>query len=57
MIKVQLAPKIRPAFKKKDDLGVKILILIGGRASTKSTAAADVVLAKTQAGGAVVVNS
>ena len=50
MIKVALAKKIRWAFKKKEELGVKILVLIGGRGSTKSTAAADVVLAKTQAG-------
>ena len=50
MIKIEIAPKIRWAFKKKEELGVKILILVGGRGSTKSTAAADVVLAKVQAG-------
>lgn len=50
MIKIEIAQKVRWAFKKKEDLGVKILILIGGRGSTKSTAAADVVLAKVQGG-------
>ena len=49
-IKIKLANKVRFAFKKKAELGVKTLILVGGRGSTKSTAAADVVLAKVQAG-------
>lgn len=49
-LKIELASKIRWAFQKKEELGVKILILVGGRGSTKSTAAADVVLAKCQAG-------
>ncbi len=47
---IALANKIRWAFQKKEELGVKILILVGGRGSTKSTAAADVVLAKIQSG-------
>ena len=49
-IKIPIIKKIRWAFKKKEELGLKILILVGGRNSTKSTAAADIVLAKTQAG-------
>ena len=47
---IELIPKIRWAFQKKEELGVKILILVGGRSSTKSTAAADVVLSFVQAG-------
>ena len=50
MKKVEIVPKIRWAFAEKERLGFKILILVGGRGSTKSTAAADVVLAKVQAG-------
>lgn len=49
-IKIPLANKIRWGFQKKEELGVKTLIFVGGRGSTKSTAAADVVLAKVQAG-------
>lgn len=49
-MKIQIAEKIRWAFTKKDELGVKMLILVGGRGSTKSTAAADIVLAKTSIG-------
>lgn len=50
MLKIQLANKVRWAFQKKEELKVKILILVGGRASTKSTGAADVVLSYIQAG-------
>lgn len=49
-MQIALADKIRFAFQKKAELGVKILILVGGRGSTKSTAAADVVLAKVASG-------
>jgi phage terminase large subunit len=49
-IEIQLANKIRWAFEQKATLNVKTLILVGGRASTKSTAAADVVLAYAQSG-------
>ena len=49
-IQIKIAEKIRWAFQKKRELGVKTLILVGGRGSTKSTAAADVVLAYVSGG-------
>lgn len=49
-MRIAIAEKIRWAFAKKQELGVKILILVGGRGSTKSTGAADVTLAYASSG-------
>ena len=49
-MQIQIAEKIRWAFAKKRELGVKTLILVGGRGSAKSTAAADYVLAHVKGG-------
>lgn len=48
--KIELAKPIIRGFRAKEETGAKILIFVGGRCSTKSTAAADYVLSKVQVG-------